>query len=66
MMGSVASLEDAVEIYSRGGRLIESGPDAGDGRLSPVKSDLIFKIDLTQEEKSNLVAFLKTLTDENL
>ncbi len=64
--GSVASLEDAVEIYSRGGRLIESGPNAGDGRLSPVKSDLIFKIDLTQEEKSNLVAFLKTLTDENL
>jgi cytochrome c peroxidase len=39
---------------------------AGDGALSPVKSSLIVKIDLTPQEKSDLVAFLKTLSDGSL
>ncbi|HTV31560.1 MAG TPA: di-heme enzyme [Methylocella sp.] len=64
--GSVATLEDVVEIYSQGGRKIDAGPYAGDGRISPVKSGLIVKIDLTAEEKADIVAFLKTLTDESL
>ncbi|QGN00122.1 methanobactin export MATE transporter MbnM [Methylocystis parvus] len=64
--GSVATLEDVIEIYSQGGRKIESGPNAGDGRASPLKSGLIVKIDLTSQEKADLVAFLKTLTDETL
>jgi cytochrome c peroxidase len=62
--GSVATLEEVVEIYSRGGRSIETGPLAGDGRLNPHKSDLIVPIDLTKREKADLVAFLETLTDE--
>jgi cytochrome c peroxidase len=64
--GSVATLEEVIEIYSQGGRKIEAGPDAGDGRTSPLKSGLIVKIDLTPQEKSDLLAFLKTLTDETL
>lgn len=64
--GSVATLEDVVEIYAQGGRNIETGPDVGDGRFSPVKSDLIVKIDLSPQEKADLVAFLNTLTDETL
>lgn len=64
--GTVASLEDVVEIYSQGGRKIDAGPNAGDGRASPLKSGLIVKIDLTPQEKADLVAFLKTLTDETL
>jgi len=61
--GSVATLEEVVEIYAQGGRMIDTGPNAGDGRVSPVKSDLIVKIDLSAQEKSDLVAFLETLTD---
>ncbi len=63
--GSVATLEEVVEIYSRGGRKIDTGPDAGDGQMSPVKSDLIVRIDLSPEEKADLVAFLRCLTDES-
>ncbi|BDV35569.1 MbnH family di-heme enzyme [Methylocystis iwaonis] len=64
--GTVATLEDVIEIYSKGGRKIEKGPNAGDGQASPLKSGLIVKIDLTPQEKADLVAFLKTLTDETL
>ncbi len=64
--GSVATLEEVIDIYSQGGRKIETGPNAGDGIASPLKSSLIVKIDLTPQEKADLVAFLKTLTDESL
>jgi len=64
--GTVARLEEVIDIYSRGGRKIEAGPNAGDGALSPLKSSLIVKIDLTQQEKADLLAFLKTLNDEKL
>jgi cytochrome c peroxidase len=61
--GSIATLEDVLDFYAAGGRNITSGPFAGDGRLHPNKSDLISRIDLTAQEKADLVAFLKTLTD---
>ena len=64
--GTVATLEEVVEIYARGGRKVAVGPNAGDGALSPVKSSLIVKIDLTEQEKADLVAFLKTLNDDVL
>ena len=64
--GGVATLEEVIDIYSQGGRKIDAGPDAGDGRASPVKSGLIVRIDLTPQEKADLLAFLKTLTDETL
>lgn len=64
--GSVATLEDVIDIYSDGGRRIASGPHAGDGSESPMKSDLIVRLDLSDEEKADLLAFLKTLTDEEL
>ena len=57
--GSVATLEEVIDIYSRGGRNIESGPNAGDGATSPLKSGLIVKIDLSEQEKADLLAFLK-------
>jgi cytochrome c peroxidase len=64
--GSVATLEEVVEIYSKGGRKIETGPNVGDGVESPLKSSLIVRIDLSPQEKADLLAFLKTLTDETL
>ncbi len=61
--GSVKSLEAMLDIYAAGGRHITSGPHAGDGRLNPLKSDLITLISLNAQEKADIVAFLKTLTD---
>jgi cytochrome c peroxidase len=64
--GSIATLEQVIDAYSDGGRVIESGPNRGDGRLNPYKSGLIARIDLSSQEKQDLLAFLKSLTDESL
>ncbi len=47
--GSLATLEEVVEFYNRGG---------GKG----TRSDLVFELTLTDAEKRDLVAFLKTLS----
>ncbi|WP_029013266.1 methanobactin export MATE transporter MbnM [Niveispirillum irakense] len=64
--GGVPSLEQVLDNYAAGGRVTQSGPDAGDGRLNPHKSDLIAAIDLTPAERADIIAFLKTLTDREL
>jgi cytochrome c peroxidase len=56
--GSVATLEDVVDIYARGGR--------GAGADSPLKSVFITGFTLTAEERSDLLAFLSALTDDGL
>ena len=63
--GSIDTLEAVLDHYAAGGRLITSGPHAGDGRAHPNKSDLISRIELDAQEKADIVAFLRTLTDEN-
>jgi cytochrome c peroxidase len=50
--GSLATLEQVVEHYDRGG--VER----------PSRSDLVKPLDLTTQEKSDLVVFLKTLTSD--
>lgn len=64
--GSIATLEEVLDFYAAGGRVIASGPHAGDGRANPYRSDLVGAIALTAQDKADLVAFLRTLTDENL
>ena len=49
--GSVATLEDVIEFYDRG------------GRRNPQLDANIGKLQLTAAEKKALVAFLKTLSD---
>jgi len=63
--GSIATLEGMLDFYAAGGRNITSGPNAGDGRLNAHKSDLISLIKLDAQEKADIVAFLKTLTDHD-
>jgi cytochrome c peroxidase len=64
--GSIATLEDVVAHYAAGGRNIESGPHMGDGRLSKNKNILIHGFSgASQEDRQDLVAFLKSLTDED-
>lgn len=64
--GSVATLEDVIAIYERGGRAIEAGPHAGDGRDSPWKSQALRRFELTDAERADLLAFLRSLTDSTL
>lgn len=63
--GTIATLEDVLRFYAAGGRHITSGPFAGDGRANRLKSDLVTRIDLNDQEQADLVAFLKTLTDHD-
>jgi cytochrome c peroxidase len=64
--GSAATIEDVIDHYVRGGRLIENGPNAGDGRRNPFKSEFIRGFELSDGERDELVAFLNSLTDESL
>ena len=63
--GSIATLAEALRFYAAGGRHITSGPLAGDGRANPYKSDLISRIDLSEQEQADIVEFLKSLTDHD-
>jgi len=64
--GSVASLEDAIEHYAAGGRTVASGQYQGVGRDNPNKSTTLQGFTLTRDQRSDLVAFLQSLTDEAL
>jgi cytochrome c peroxidase len=61
--GSITTLEDVIDHYARGGRLITSGPHAGDGKLSPFKNGFVNGFTITADEKADLIAFLRSLTD---
>ncbi|MGB3069759.1 MAG: MbnH family di-heme enzyme [Ottowia sp.] len=61
--GSAATLEAVLGIHAAGGREVGNGPYAGDGRTNPYKDPLIDQIKLSAQDQSDLVAFLKTLTD---
>jgi cytochrome c peroxidase len=62
--GSIDTLEAVLDFYAAGGRVIDSGPHAGDGRVSPRKDGLINNIQLSPQDRADIVAFLKALTDE--
>ncbi len=64
--GSIATLREVLEHYARGGRLIETGPHAGDGKTSPLKSGLVRGFDPTPEEIDDVLTFLESLTDSTL
>jgi cytochrome c peroxidase len=64
--GSAETLDEVLDHYVRGGRLIEEGPHAGDGALSPLKSELVRAFPIIERERRALIAFLEALTDEPL
>lgn len=61
--GSIATLSDVIEHYKAGGRRIKNGKLAGVGSANPFKSSFVHGFDLTEAEKQDLIAFLKSLTD---
>ncbi len=64
--GSIETLEEVLDHYARGGRLIESGPNAGDGKDNPNKSAFLNGFVMSEREKQDIIAFLHALTDEDL
>lgn len=54
--GSVATLEDVLDVYEHGGR--------GDGQRSPLKSAAVVPITMSAEDRAALIAFLRALTDD--
>ncbi len=54
--GSLETLEDVVDFYNNGGRVSENDP------LSPFLSGGMRPLNLSDEEKADLVAFMKSLT----
>jgi len=62
--GSVETLEAVLDFYAAHGRNVTRGPFKGDGRRNPLKDPIIDKIRLDARDKADIIAFLKTLTDE--
>ncbi len=58
--GSQKTLEDMVEFYNNGGRVHESDP------FSPFLSGGIRPLNLSEQQKKNLVEFLKALTSPSV
>ncbi len=64
--GSIATLDEVLDHYAAGGRTITEGPYAGVGAENPFKSEFMVGFDLTAEERADVLAFLQSLTDEEL
>jgi cytochrome c peroxidase len=62
--GSIATLDAVLAHYEAGGRTIASGPHAGVGARNPLKSSFVKGFSLTSNERSDLIAFLESLTDQ--
>jgi cytochrome c peroxidase len=61
--GSVPTLTDVIRNYARGGRVIETGPLAGDGRRNLNRSALVTGFAIDETGIADLLAFLDTLND---
>ncbi len=61
--GSIATLDEVLDHYTAGGRTIERGPFAGAGRDNPHKDRRITGFTLTAQQREDLLAFLRSLTD---
>jgi cytochrome c peroxidase len=62
--GSMRTLDEVLDHYARGGRLIASGKYAGDGSKNPNKAEMVGGFPLTAGQRADLKAFLESLTDE--
>lgn len=62
--GSIATLEEVLLHYARGGRKVDAGPNAGDGSMNPNKSLFVRPFLMTEDEKRDVIEFLRALTDE--
>jgi cytochrome c peroxidase len=64
--GSIATLEEVLDHYEAGGRTILAGPYAGRGHENPHRDPRIAAVPLTAQNRQDLLAFLRSLTDDEL
>jgi cytochrome c peroxidase len=64
--GSAATLEDVLAHYAAGGRTIADGPNRGNGHDNPGKSPTVRGFPLAADQRDDLIAFLRALTDDEL
>ncbi len=64
--GSINTLEEVIDMYANGGRLIRSGPFAGDGKNNNLKDKRIKGFVLLPAEKKQLIDFLFALSDSSV
>ena len=64
--GSAATLEDVLDHYAAGGRTIATGPYAGRGHDNPNRDARMTGFTLTPQNRQDLLAFLRSLTDIEL
>jgi cytochrome c peroxidase len=64
--GSIATLEEVLDHYVAGGRTIANGPFAGRGHENPYRDSRMTGIALTPQNRDDLLAFLRSLTDVEL
>ena len=64
--GSIKTLGEVLDHYACGGRTIPSGPLAGAGSKNPNKDSRVGGFPMTKEDRSNLLAFLQSLTDTEI
>ena len=62
--GSLATLDEVIDHYAAGGRTLAEGPYKGIGHGNPNKSPIVRGFALSPDQKSDLIAFLDTLTDD--
>jgi cytochrome c peroxidase len=63
--GSIKTLSEVLDFYAAGGRNVTDGKYQGDGRNNPLKSAFIKGFEMSEEDKVDLLNFLKTLTDQS-
>lgn len=61
--GSITTLNEVLNLYIIGGRIIKLGINKGDGTKNKYKHHFISCISLNEEERKNLLSFLLTLSD---
>jgi cytochrome c peroxidase len=62
--GSIETLEGVVDHYINGGTNIREGKNKGFGSANPFKSEFVPGLELTIQERNDLLSFLHSLTDE--
>lgn len=63
--GSIATLEEVIDHYINGGSDIRQGKNKGFGSVSPFKSEFVPGLNLSPQERTDLLSFLHSLTDES-
>ena len=63
--GSIATLDEVLAHYMEGGRTLTKGSYKGKGSENPHKNGFVKGFKLTEQEKQDVINFLKSLTDHH-